>query len=172
MANTYVLIESVIVGSGGSASITFSSIPQTYTDLKLVCSARVNITGDIDSVMVRPNGSSASLTNKWIQGDITSSGSISSETYSFILVRANGNGSTANTFSNGDVYFPNYTNSNYKSTSNDSVTEGNGTRVLLNLVAGLRSDTAAITSLLLVPETSAKVFMEHSSFYLYGIKNS
>ena len=35
MANTYVLISSSTVGSGGAASIDFSSIPATYTDLVL-----------------------------------------------------------------------------------------------------------------------------------------
>ena len=34
MANpTYVLIASNTVGSGGASSVTFSSIPATYTDL-------------------------------------------------------------------------------------------------------------------------------------------
>ena len=40
MAVTYKLIETVTVGSGGAASIEFSSIPQTYTDLKVVYSLR------------------------------------------------------------------------------------------------------------------------------------
>ena len=33
MANTYVAIATVTVGSGGAASIDFTSIPATYTDL-------------------------------------------------------------------------------------------------------------------------------------------
>ena len=40
MANTYELISSVTVGAGGTTSVSFASIPQTYTDLKLVGSAR------------------------------------------------------------------------------------------------------------------------------------
>jgi hypothetical protein len=40
MAATYKLIETVTVGSGGAANIEFTSIPQTYTDLKLVISGK------------------------------------------------------------------------------------------------------------------------------------
>ena len=40
MATTYTLISSVTVGSGGAASIEFTSIPSTYTDLVLKLSAR------------------------------------------------------------------------------------------------------------------------------------
>ena len=42
MANTFKKIQTVTVGSGGAASIDFTSIPQTYTDLKIVLSARTN----------------------------------------------------------------------------------------------------------------------------------
>lgn len=42
MANTYQIIQTVTVGAGGAASIDFSSIPQTYTDLKILLSGRTN----------------------------------------------------------------------------------------------------------------------------------
>jgi hypothetical protein len=35
MPNTYKKIASVVVGSGGSSSINFTNIPQTFTDLKI-----------------------------------------------------------------------------------------------------------------------------------------
>jgi hypothetical protein len=40
MATTYEAIATVEVGSGGAATIAFTSIPGTYTDLKLVASTR------------------------------------------------------------------------------------------------------------------------------------
>jgi len=43
MANTLKKIQTVTVGSGGAASIEFTSIPQTYTDLKLVVITQVLI---------------------------------------------------------------------------------------------------------------------------------
>ena len=38
MANTMKALQTVTVGAGGAATVTFSSIPQTYTDLILVVS--------------------------------------------------------------------------------------------------------------------------------------
>jgi hypothetical protein len=35
MANTMVKIQTITVGASGSASIEFSNIPQTFTDLKI-----------------------------------------------------------------------------------------------------------------------------------------
>ena len=40
------LIEAKTVGAGGIASIEFTSIPQTYTDLKILVSAKDNGSGD------------------------------------------------------------------------------------------------------------------------------
>jgi len=169
MANTYTLIESKTLGSN-TASVEFTSIPQTYTDLLLKTSVRTS-NNNFDSIMIRPNSSSTNLSTKWIQGVFTPSGSVVSESYSFILLRANGNDSTANTFSNGEAYFPNYAGSNYKSMNLDSVTESNGGNTLMVLAAGLWSNTSAITSLYMVTESGGN-FLTNSTFYLYGISNS
>ena len=40
MAVTHNLISTITVGSGGAASIDFTSIPQTYTDLLVKISLR------------------------------------------------------------------------------------------------------------------------------------
>jgi hypothetical protein len=163
MANTFEIIDKVTVGSGGAASITFSSIPSTYTDLLLMISARATNT----SMLITLNSSGTGFTVKAIEGDGASA-------YSFNQTRFSGNtspsGSTANTFNNVQMYFPNYTSSNYKSYSIDSVSENNGTTAYTDLIAGLWSDTSAITSLTLSAQSGT--FSEYSSFYLYGIKNS
>ena len=48
MANTFVLLASTTVGSGGASSIDFTSIPATYTDLVVKVSGRIDYaqTGD------------------------------------------------------------------------------------------------------------------------------
>ena len=62
MANTYQLINSNTVGSGGTATVTFSSIPATYTDFKVVASARTNASNAYnDWIVVSYNGSTTSL---------------------------------------------------------------------------------------------------------------
>jgi hypothetical protein len=59
---------------------------------------------------------------------------------------------------------PNYTSSNYKSISANTVNERNATAVTMELAAILWSNTAAITSIALTP--AAGNFAEHSTAYL------
>ncbi len=166
MAYSFELIEAKTLTTT-SSSVTFSSIPATYTDLKLVSSARTDNSGIGDVIKISFNGSSASFTGRYIQGD---GGSASGGTFTQIAGQANGATSTADTFSSQDIYIPNYTSSNYKSFSVDSVVETNAsTGVATNFSAGLWSDTAAITSITLTPNAGT-VFVTHSTFYLYGIK--
>ena len=67
MANTFKKIQTVTVGSGGAATIEFTSIPQTYTDLKLVLSVR----NSVDSVdgLIEFNGSTTSASSRMVVGD-------------------------------------------------------------------------------------------------------
>ena len=160
-------IQTVTVGSGGAASIEFASIPDTFTDLKLVTSVRMNTTDfSTNNVLVEINGSSANLTTRRLLGNGSSALSFSGS-LGYIL-EAPSSTATANTFNNGSAYFPNYAGSTNKSYSGDSVTENNATLAVQLLVAGLWNQTAAITSLTLKSETSVD-FLEHSTATLYGI---
>ena len=168
MPNTYTLISSNTVGSGGAASVTFSSIPATYEDLCVLISARTNRAFEVDGISVNFNGSSANFSSRYLEGYGTSAYSATGTTFAGT---ASGNTATSNTFGNSLLYIPNYTSANYKSFSADGVGENNGTFGLLNLVAGLWSNTAAITSITVLPTTGTS-FNQYSTFYLYGIKNS
>jgi hypothetical protein len=77
------------------------------------------------------------------------------------------NATTANTFGNASLYIPNYTASQNKSGSSDSVGEGNESQVGLAIQANLWSNTAAITSLTLYDPSYN--LMQYSSATLYGI---
>ena len=171
MANTYEFIASNIVGSGGVSSVTFSSIPNTYTDLKIVCSGRVADTGSQANMSITFNGTTTAYYDKALYGNGSSAGSFSdSNQPSMAAAYVNTSGSTANTFNNYEVYVPNYTSSNYKSFSVDSVVENNATTIMAaTFGAGLWQNTAAITS---VSFSGGSNFLQYSSFYLYGIKNS
>jgi hypothetical protein len=166
MANTYTLIQTVTVGSGGAASIDFSLIPQTYTDLVLVTSARSTSTGL--GLIVKFNGSSTNYTGRYIEGN-GASASIGT-----LSINQAGNSVssayTANVFANNSLYIPNYTGSTFKSSSSDAATENNATTSYLDFYANLWSDTPAITSIALT--ASVGNFAEYSSASLYGIKNS
>ena len=169
MAANYVLLASQTVGEAGASSVTFSNIPQTgYTDLKVVCSTRTVSAATIDNLVVKPNGATANQTVRRLQG--TGAAAASSTDTSFPPAN-NGATSTASTFSSTEIYIPNYTSSNYKSLSIDSVQEDNTTTAYAQLWAGLWSNVTAISSLV-ISTSSASNFSQYSSFYLYGISAS
>jgi hypothetical protein len=167
MANTYTLIASSTVGSGGAATIDFTSIPSTYTDLLLFASTRPN--GTDTWINISFNGSTSNFTSRRISAD-GSSASSASESTNFANLLNGRSSYTANTFSNAYLYIPNYAGSNNKSFSTDSVNENNATEAVTALIAGLRSNTAAITQITLTPNSGS--FVQYSTAYLYGIKNS
>lgn len=170
MATTFELIEAKTVGSGGIASITFTSIPSTFTDLVLKISGATNRT-DFDSFKVRFNGSSSSYSGKVLYGGGSGSGaSFAGQTTYLSFIAANGS-NYSSTFSSTDIYIPNYLSSNNKSTSTDSVTEANATGAEMGLSAGLWSNTSAITSISVEPNVGSLI-LQHSTFYLYGVKNA
>ena len=170
MANTFTLIASSTVGSGGASTIDFTSIPQTYTDLCLKLSGRLS-SGSYGNMQVTFNGSTSGYSNRYLQGDGSSASSASGNTTSLYLAISNSSGGTS-TFSSGEMYIPNYTGSANKSTSTDSVQEDNATTGILRLIAGLWSNTAAITSISIFPEPAYGNIVQYSTAYLYGIKNS
>jgi hypothetical protein len=174
MANTYVAIATVTVGSGGTSYIEFTSIPATYTDLLLKCSLRSNRTDAvIDTVGLRFNGNSSASYNMIRltgTGAAASSGSGSGDT-SLFLDNPPTDGATASTFGNSEYYIPNYAGSTNKSVSADSVSENNATTAYARLTAGLWSNTSAITSIRLTPDTGT-LWNQYSTATLYGIKNS
>jgi accessory colonization factor AcfC len=166
MATTFTKIAAVTVGSGGAASISFTSIPQTYTDLIVKVSSRKDaaaVWSNITSIAL--NGSTANQTSRNL---LNIDGSAASNSLSSFPYWTVGNTATSNTFSNSEFYIPNYTSSNYKSISFDSTTENNATSVLQQLSAYLWSSTAAITSITFNGDN----FMQYSTATLYGVKNS
>jgi hypothetical protein len=165
MPSTYTLIASNNVGSGGTASVTFSSIPNTYTDFKLIWSSRCS--GNSVDMSIGYNGSGSNLSGKWMYGN---GSTVVNESQSYGVYYMNQSTTTSDTFSNGELYMTNYLSSANKSMSIDHVTENNATLARTGLESLLWSDSSAITSLSITPNTGT--FVQYSSFYLYGIKNS
>jgi hypothetical protein len=170
MATAITLISSVTVGSGGAANIEFTSIPATYTDLLLKVSSRDGRAAATGSdLIIGFNASTANLTFKRIFG---TGSAVVSDSGSFGEIGIeNASTSTASTFSNVEVYIPNYAGSNNKSWSADSASENNATEAYLQFTAGLWSITSAITSIKLTAEAGAS-FVQYSTAYLYGISNA
>ncbi len=164
------LITSVTVGSGGAASVTLpatGTIPQTYTDLKVVYSVR-STSSTSNVIDISFNGNTSNFTNRYLLG--TGTGTASGTNFSRFSGLQNSSVDTSNTFANGEIYIPNYTGSNFKSYSGDAVQEINSsTGNNLVLIAGLWSNTAAITTITITGYDGNLV--EGSTFYLYGISN-
>ena len=168
MANTFELISAVTVGSGGAASIDFTSIPSTFKDLCVKLSLRDTTGSYWNSTVITFNGSGSSYSQTMVyQANGSASGASAAAISYLYSVGAN---STSNTFASADMYIPNYTGSQYKSVSIDSVTENNGTQVVLNMTAGLWSNTAAINQITITKGTND--FAQYSTAYLYGVKNA
>jgi hypothetical protein len=168
MANTYEAIATVTVTGATAATIDFTSIPATYTDLCLLISAR-NDAGSTDgSVYFNSDTTDANYSRRVLFGDGSSTGSAAVSNARFFQVVVSS--ATSNVFSNSFVYIPNYTGNTNKSLSAEGVNENNGTAAIAAMNAGLWNNSAAITAIKLQP-TSAN-FVQYSSATLYGIKNS
>jgi hypothetical protein len=169
MPNTFELIASSTVGSGGAASIDFTSIPSTYTDLILKASLRSANAAVGADLILNINGSSANRTFKKLYGSGSAAGSLNGT--SNVVSNVVGNNATANTFNNFECYIPNYAGSTNKSFSIDEVDENNATQAFSYLTAGLWSQTTTITQLTLSAESAAN-FLQYSTAYLYGVRSS
>jgi hypothetical protein len=167
MPNTFIKIATVTVGSGGASSIDFNSIPQTYTDLNILCSLRGSQNANNGFTNIGFNSSTSNFSTRFLQGDGSSLGTGNGVRGIGYLNNAF---YTSNTFDSTSVYIPNYTGSTNKSFSNDSVVENNATFAWTFMAAGLWSNTAAITSIQITPNTGT--FVQYSTATLYGISKS
>ena len=169
---TYIKIASATVGAGGAASIDFTSIPNTYTDLLIKISGRADVTAVYNGIYVQFNNDTGANysqvrafgTGTSVAGDVNAAGS----TNGFLgAIYGSGAGSA---FGNTETYIPNYASSSQKSISSDSVTEFNGSGSLQILQASFWNGTAAITSLKIFGASCN--FVQYSTATLYGIKKN
>ena len=171
MANTYVLISSNTLTST-TATVTFSSIPATYTDLVLRISAR----GPESFIYLKFNGdgTTTKYSSTYLRGNGSAASSSRSSNADVFPIYSGDNldSYTANTFSNTEIYIPSYTASQNKPMSGFGVAETNASAAnYVGLNAGLYSSTTAISSIE-INMGGVSAFVSGSSFYLYGIKNS
>lgn len=169
MAYTYSKLASTTVGAGGTSAITFSNIPQNYTDLVVKLSLRTDRVDTISALRLTFNSSATSYSNRMIEGSGATAASYTGGSTYIDLGYAPAANATASTFNNHELYFSNYSGSNNKSVSIDAVQENNTTTAYANLIAGLWSNSTAITSIKVVPSTAVN-FVQYSTATLYGIR--
>ena len=168
---SYESIATTTVGSGGSSTITFSSIPSTFTHLQLRYIGRSSRSQNSGYAVIRFNSDSGSNYSRHsLQGDGASaigdgSGSVSYPTLLFLPGALRG----ASIFGAGVLDVLDYTNTNKNKTLR--VLDGydsNGAG-LIELASGAWYNTSAITSIT-ITEFNGNNFVEYSQFALYGIK--
>ena len=159
---TYTLISSNTLGSAVS-SVTFSSIPGTYTDLVLVMTS--DPTSGIPEISVRVNGDTASNYSSTVltgSGSVVSSTRQTSSTSSRIGYNAVSGGTNAQ---NAIVNIMDYSNT---TTYKTILSRGNNVNYGTDATIGLWRSVAAITSVTVLLASST--FIAGSTFKLYGIE--
>lgn len=159
MAATYEPIATQTLGSA-TATVTFSSIPETYTDLILICAVKRTTGSDVEITLNSDTGSNYSFTYLYGTGSTTGSSRGSNQTKGNV-----GYGGTTS-FTTQIIQFFNYSNTTTNKTfiSRNSPADAGDVSALVNLY---RSNSA-ISSFTLDP--NAGDFDTGSTFTLYGIK--
>jgi len=173
MPSTYLLIASNVLSSS-QASVTFSAIPSTYTDLVLRMSTRTDRLNNTNMISLFLNQDENSPTTTSSHTRIESNGSAASSARNSNTSAIFGSytstaNNTTSTFGSQEIYIPSYLVAQNKPVSIIAFQETNAaTPPLTGISAGLWRDTASVSSIYLYPQGFN--FVAGSSFYLYGIK--
>lgn len=171
--NSYESIQTVTVGSGGQASITFSSIPSTYKHLQIRAIAKSNWSGNVVSYAMTLNGDSgANYSYHELYGSGSAAAAAGSASTSYMYAGVILGNSTANTFATGVVDLLDYADTNkYKTSRVLTGADINGTGGYVELMSSSWRNTAAVSSITLsLISGYGTLFSQYSSFALYGIK--
>lgn len=163
MPATYENIGTNTLGSN-QTSITFSSIPGTYTDLVLVINGKTTGIGGYNALAITLNGDTGSnYSRTYMYGVDGSTGASTptNENSGYVTI-----GQAADTFGNAIVNFGNYSNTTIQKTF---LGRDNYSINVVYATATLWRSTSAITSITL-SGTGGHQIASGSTFNLYGIK--
>lgn len=172
--NSFESIATYTVGSGGSSTITFSSIPSTYKHLQMRYIARdTTATNDVSGIVLRFNSDSGTnYTRHYLIGD-GSSASAGAATNSTSIVGGLvvGGGMTASAFAAAIIDVLDYTDTNkyktYRVLTGNS-TNSSTTKDYVDFESALWRSTSAVTSITITLPSGN--YAQYSHFALYGIK--
>jgi hypothetical protein len=160
----YESIQTYTVGSGGTATITFSSIPSTYTHLQIRMLGQNGNTNK--NLSIRFNSDSGANYSRHI---LYGTGAAAAATSDINKNEVDAYISPTGGFGAAIVDILDYANTNkYKTTRALGGYDANGSG-WITLTSGNWRNTAAITSITLNNFDPVN-FAEYSSFALYGIK--
>ena len=160
--------------STNTASVTFSSIPQTYKSLQIRFMGRYSDTGiAVDNVKVEFNGATTGYATHRLYGDGSTVTSAGNASYPFMSVPncIPFNGNTSGIYGVGIIDIQ-----DYASTTKNKImraisgADKNATGGYINLASGFLDSTTALTSITL--SGSGVSWVAGSTFALYGIKGA
>lgn len=161
--NTYEAIATITVSGTTTQSVTFSSIPATYTDLVLVHSVKTD-TSDTDVVMQFNGDTGSNYSNTFLSGTGTTavSGRVTNQT--FLYCDSYGAALTTN-YNAAIIHINNYSNT---TTNKTMLSRSNNAGLGVDAIVGLWRSTAAINSITL-DLLGTRIISAGSTFSLYGI---
>jgi hypothetical protein len=169
--SSYESIATINVGSGGTADVTFNSIPSTYTHLQIRGIVKTAFSNNQDGLKIQYNGDTSAIYNYHYlggNGSVTYSGGNPSATNFMQSVSIAGNNNT-NVFGALVLDVLDYANLNkYKVQRALGGTDSNGAGVV-EMWSGLYLATTAITSIKLFSFNGSNL-NQYTQFALYGIK--
>ena len=172
-ATNYFSIATVTVGAGGSSSVTFSSIPSTYTHLQIRGFSKSNRSGvGQENIYYSFNSDTgANYTQHGVQGNgATTSAYGGSNNSGNNVIWSYTCNNDANIFGVQITDILDYANTNkYKVIrSLSGYDTNNATSGYVLLSSSLWQNTTAISTINLTP--AGGTFLQYSTFALYGIK--
>lgn len=169
---TMTLVSTVTVGAGGAASISFTGIPATGTDLLLVLSCRNTGSGN-SYIQLQMNSVTTGYETRILRGESgvsSTTGTAVGLNNIFWAGMTAGSNLTANTFTSVNIYIPNYAGATAKSFSSKYSKETNDATYYENgIAAGSCTSTAAITSLTLSLLLNGATYAQNTTASLYTI---
>lgn len=154
----YQSIATVTVGSGGAASVTFSSIPATYTHLQV---RAFMVGGNYTTIRFNGDTTGSNYRNHYLVGNGTAAIGGGNANTAFTPMSSSANGYV------DIIDILDYANTNkYKTVRALEGFDNNGSGEVY-LSSNLWESTAAISSIVFTPNSSMS---QYSSFALYGIK--
>lgn len=161
--NTYIPIASQTL-SGATSTVTFSSLPQNYTDLVISCSLQTAVGGDLSVQFNGDSGSNYSYT--FLYGTGSSYGSTKQTNKTYLALDYYGGPPTSGSFNNEIIQIQNYSNATiYKTVLCRANNANSGT----DGVVGLWRSTSPINSITFSMVTASGNFNSGCTFTIYGI---
>jgi len=169
-SGAYDSIATTTVGSGGASSITFSSIPSTYTHLQI--RAITKNTSSSNFAAMRFNSDTASnYSAHYLDGDGASATAGAASNYDRSYFGYTSTSSQTNIFGVSVIDILDYANTNkFKTVRGLTGVDVNGSGGYIELNSSSWRSTSAITNINIF--FSSNNFAEYSSFALYGIKGN